>query len=487
MATYTKRERKTWQVSVTGRSDLRKTFEERQQALIYTKQLTENGLKALIKAQHCTAWQFRVRSKGVGRTLTKTFDSKSAAEAWVRIIEGDIAKRMFIDYAESERLTLGDLLERYRAQLQASHPDSPDISRLKKMQRHQVCFIRMSALQSSDIASYRDDRLRGGYRPAGAKGTTSDAAWAPVKGTTVKRELAVLSMVINLAGREWNVLLPMNPASGRCVSRPSTQLGDERTRRLNVRTFAESAERVGAALQAPMRSRRKKSDIDYELDPRTLEHIGSHRTERQLLMTALRYPQWFRPRKAKVSDATQRARHLVAAAPKIKARLQSTARLWACCSFALETGVRRREQLELLWSDVHLGVGGGYVELRSSTTKTRKTRQVPLTLRARRILLTQPRIPGSDRVFNTTANAIKMGFSHAREKINSFDLRWHDLRHEATSRFFEQTTLRANEIAMITGHVTPRMLQRYYNLRPEEFVQRFNESWKPRASSTPLR
>jgi len=38
--------------------------------------------------------------------------------------------------------------------------------------------------------------------------------------------------------------------------------------------------------------------------------------------------------------------------------------------------------------------------------------------------------------------------------------------------------LRANEIGHITGHTDPRMLNRYYNLRPEEFVQRFRESFK---------
>lgn len=45
------------------------------------------------------------------------------------------------------------------------------------------------------------------------------------------------------------------------------------------------------------------------------------------------------------------------------------------------------------------------------------------------------------------------------------DLRFHDLRHEATSRLFERTTMSEFEIAKITGHRSPRMLMRYANLR----------------------
>ena len=42
---------------------------------------------------------------------------------------------------------------------------------------------------------------------------------------------------------------------------------------------------------------------------------------------------------------------------------------------------------------------------------------------------------------------------------------FHDIRHEATSRFFEKTTMTDLEIASITGHKDPRMLKRYANLR----------------------
>ncbi len=48
-------------------------------------------------------------------------------------------------------------------------------------------------------------------------------------------------------------------------------------------------------------------------------------------------------------------------------------------------------------------------------------------------------------------------------KVPNF--RFHDLRHEATSRFFERTTMSDFEIMKITGHSSTRMLARYGNLR----------------------
>ena len=51
------------------------------------------------------------------------------------------------------------------------------------------------------------------------------------------------------------------------------------------------------------------------------------------------------------------------------------------------------------------------------------------------------------------------------------DLRFHDLRHEATSRFFEKG-LNVMEVAAITGHKDLRMLQRYTHLRAEDLARK---------------
>ena len=50
-------------------------------------------------------------------------------------------------------------------------------------------------------------------------------------------------------------------------------------------------------------------------------------------------------------------------------------------------------------------------------------------------------------------------------------LRFHDLRHEATSRFFEKC-LNVKEVATITGNKDVRMLRRYTHIRAKTLVDR---------------
>lgn len=56
-------------------------------------------------------------------------------------------------------------------------------------------------------------------------------------------------------------------------------------------------------------------------------------------------------------------------------------------------------------------------------------------------------------------------FARVFEKAGCPDFRFHDLRHEAISRFYERTNMTDLEIASISGHKGFRMLQRYANLR----------------------
>ena len=53
----------------------------------------------------------------------------------------------------------------------------------------------------------------------------------------------------------------------------------------------------------------------------------------------------------------------------------------------------------------------------------------------------------------------------------AIDFRWHDLRHEATSRLFEKS-LNLMEVATITGHQDLKMLKRYTHLRAEDLMGR---------------
>jgi integrase len=137
---------------------------------------------------------------------------------------------------------------------------------------------------------------------------------------------------------------------------------------------------------------------------------------------------------------------------------------------ALETAMRQSEIVGLEWRHIDL-------EKRVATlltTKNGESRAVPLSSRATELLRSLYLAADSsrERVFpGVTAEAVKRAFIRAcaRAKIENF--RFHDLRHEATSRLFE---LRLNpmEVASITGHKTLQMLMRYTHLRAEDLAQR---------------
>ena len=50
-------------------------------------------------------------------------------------------------------------------------------------------------------------------------------------------------------------------------------------------------------------------------------------------------------------------------------------------------------------------------------------------------------------------------------------LRWHDLRHEAASRFIERG-LNIAELAVVMGHADYRMLARYVHPRAEDIARK---------------
>jgi integrase len=90
---------------------------------------------------------------------------------------------------------------------------------------------------------------------------------------------------------------------------------------------------------------------------------------------------------------------------------------------------------------------------------------LPLSKRAVDALKSLP-VQASGPVLPTTANALRCVWKRALKDLGIKDLRWHDLRHEAASRFFEKG-LHPLEVASITGHKSLTMLRRYTHLQPE--------------------
>lgn len=136
--------------------------------------------------------------------------------------------------------------------------------------------------------------------------------------------------------------------------------------------------------------------------------------------------------------------------------------------FALETGMRRSELVELLWEHVKLAKRILTIAETKDAKETRG-RDVPLSSEAISILKKLPRHLNG-RVWDITENGVSQAFSRICRRAGLSDLRFHDLRHEATSRLFERG-LNPMQVAAITGHKTLQMLKRYTHLRAEDLAK----------------
>ena len=139
--------------------------------------------------------------------------------------------------------------------------------------------------------------------------------------------------------------------------------------------------------------------------------------------------------------------------------------IWPIIVFAIETGMRRSEILGLTWENTSLERQLAYLPL----TKNGTSREVPLSTKAVDVLKDQRSRKDTPTPFPVNANAFRLAWERLRKRAGLCDLRFHDLRHEAISRFFEMG-LSAPEVAVISGHKDARMLFRYTHLRAENII-----------------
>jgi integrase len=330
--------------------------------------------------QRPSGYQVQIRRKGFPQ-VSKMFSSYKDAEAWARVIESEMDRGCFVDRTEAERTTLGDILERYGKEVSPlKKAGDVEIVRINRFLRAEtVCSYKASALTGKLLSEWRDRRLK------------------EVSGSSVNRELNLLSHAINVARKEWGINI-QNPVE--LIRRPKHN--KSRERRLTTDELGRLFEQ--------------------------LEPTG--RTEQGTYTAGGTHNHWLKP----------------------------------VVLVAIETGMRMSELLSLTWPRVDLAKRIATLD----DTKNGSRRVVPLSKAAIAALDGLPRsIDG--RVFPTSREAVKRGFSRATERAGIADLHFHDLRHEGTSRLFEKG-LNVMEVASITGHKTLSMLQRYTHLSPEHLA-----------------
>lgn len=137
----------------------------------------------------------------------------------------------------------------------------------------------------------------------------------------------------------------------------------------------------------------------------------------------------------------------------------------AIFELAIETAMRRGEILSLKWESIDLSRKIAHLPV----TKNGSSRTIPLSNRAIELLTCLER--KDEFVFSIKADSLTQAFQRVITRAGLTDLRFHDLRHEATSRLFEKG-LHIMEVASITGHKDLSMLWRYTHLDASKLAEK---------------
>ena len=136
-------------------------------------------------------------------------------------------------------------------------------------------------------------------------------------------------------------------------------------------------------------------------------------------------------------------------------------------SLAIETAMRQGELLSLTWADVDLQARVAHLK----DTKNSEPRDVPLSTRAVEVFKALPRaLDSATQIFPLKKDDVIRAFRLACASAKIENLKFHDLRHEATSRICDRLPM--HEAMRVTGHKTPSMLMRYYHPKAEDLARK---------------
>ena len=139
---------------------------------------------------------------------------------------------------------------------------------------------------------------------------------------------------------------------------------------------------------------------------------------------------------------------------------------------ALKTGLRRQELFLLEWSDIEHNYSA--INVRASTTKTRRARIIPLAAPAREALRKWREQSKSNRlVFASNGkpfNNVNKSWKALLRRAEILSFRWHDMRHD----FASQLVIRGvsiEKVSKLLGHTDIKTTQRYAHLSNESLAK----------------
>lgn len=167
-----------------------------------------------------------------------------------------------------------------------------------------------------------------------------------------------------------------------------------------------------------------------------------------------------------------RSRRITAAELElILEQIPQTSPVYPIVQLGYLTAMRRGEIVNIAWEDVDLE--GRVVFL--PITKNGEPRYCPLSSKSMAVLtqwhFENPTGNPKDKLFDIRPDSVSHAFAEACARAGLEDVRFHDLRHSATSNFIEQG-LSIMEASSITGHKSFAMLKRYTHLNASTLAQK---------------
>jgi len=330
------------------------------------------------KSKSSKGYRYHVQIRLAGYpNQSKTFSNINEAKRWSILTEDKLRKGYYESTDEAGTLTLRNILDRYIEEvLPLKKSKQPVISSSRIINAHLGEYSLLN-LSRSVCSSYRDTRLQS------------------VSSSTVKKEISLLSRVINVAIKDWNIFLPYgNPINSICKPKESKA-----------------------------RSRRLEND------------------ELSLLLNS---------------------------SPELMKNV---------ITLLIETGIRRGELCKITINNINFDDK----TLILIDTKNGDNREIPLTQNAisalNQLITLNPScntniIP----IVSVHPDCLSHNFHRICVNLNITNLRLHDLRHEATSIFFEKYGLNIMEVSAITGHKDLKMLKRYTHLKATNLLQKIEAS-----------
>ena len=351
-------------------------------------------------------WQAKVRRRGAP-TLSRSFDLKADAEGWAREIEREHQRgNISALRRDAQRVTVGEVMDRFMAGPVQQMRSCKSVTSRLKVAREKFGRLFLANVRGIDVANWRDELLRDGLSTQ-----------------SVVHFLHALSGVFRYAEQELSIDLPSgNPV--RKIAKP--KLPPARDRRLRPGEYdalqADRPELLAFIILAVETSMRRGEQVAMRW-----EHV----------------------------NLVERTAYL----PKTKNGESRTVALSSLAVAMLQSLPRRIDGRVWPWKTPE-GFSSAWKRHRAQARKAHILARLRAELTALgvdadaeiRALIYKKRAPAK--------RTVELFRQIDASDPFLVDLRFHDLRHEATSRLFEKG-LGVTEVASMTGHKSLAMLMRY--------------------------